>query len=100
MKNENGFTLVEMLVVLLVISILLLITIPNIAEQNAAIKDKGCEGLKNMVQGQVVAYEVEHKKIPTVQDLKDGNYIDDSDLKCPNGKTLTIDAEGKVSETP
>ena len=32
MKNEKGFTLMEMMIVLFVITILLLITIPNIAK--------------------------------------------------------------------
>lgn len=100
MRSENGFTLVEMLVVLLVISILLIITIPNIAEQNKVIKEKGCDGYVDMVQGQVVAYEMEFKQTPTVEDLKSKNYIDDTDLVCPNGKSITIDSEGKVSTTP
>lgn len=33
MKNEKGFTLIEMMIVLLVISILVIITIPNVGEK-------------------------------------------------------------------
>lgn len=95
MRNEQGFTLVEMLVVLLVISILLLITIPNIAAHNQNIQKKGCEGLADMVQGQVVAYEMEYKATPTIQDLIDKEYLPEAPI-CPNGNTLTIDTEGKV----
>jgi len=97
MRNEYGFTLVEMLVVLLVISILLLITIPNIAAHNKNIQEKGCEGLKDMVQGQVVAFEMEFQTTPTIQDLIDNEYLPEAP-KCPNGNTLTIDSEGKVQE--
>lgn len=32
--NERGFTLIEMLIVLMVISVLLLIAIPNVTEKN------------------------------------------------------------------
>lgn len=42
MKNEKGFTLVEMLVVLLIISILILVTIPNVSKHFATIDEKGC----------------------------------------------------------
>ncbi len=58
--NDKGFTLLEMLIVMLVISILLLITIPNITRHHQAIQAKGCEGLKSMVSTQVMAYELEH----------------------------------------
>ncbi|MER2153220.1 MAG: prepilin-type N-terminal cleavage/methylation domain-containing protein [Solibacillus sp.] len=43
MKNEKGFTLVEMLVVLLIISILILVTIPNVSKHFASIDEKGCD---------------------------------------------------------
>lgn len=45
MKNEKGFTLIEMLIVLLVITVLLLITIPNVTKHNSSIQEKGCDGL-------------------------------------------------------
>ena len=57
--NERGFTLIEMLVVLLVISIVLLVAIPNISKHSKTINEKGCEALKQMVQGQVEAYFIE-----------------------------------------
>ncbi|WP_152908487.1 prepilin-type N-terminal cleavage/methylation domain-containing protein, partial [Geobacillus stearothermophilus] len=41
--NQKGFTLIEMLIVLMVISVLLLIAIPNIAKHNSMINEKGCE---------------------------------------------------------
>ena len=34
MKNEKGFTLVEMMIVMLVISVLLIVTIPNVSVKN------------------------------------------------------------------
>ena len=50
-KNDKGFTLIEMLIVLFVISILMIITIPNITKNQSAIKSKGCEAFVKMVQG-------------------------------------------------
>lgn len=41
-KQEAGFTLIEMLIVLLIISILILISIPNVSKHFATIDEKGC----------------------------------------------------------
>ena len=94
--NEKGFTLIEMLIVLMVISVLLLVAIPNITKHNGMINDKGCEALVNTVQAQVKAYEMEHNKIPTIQELLDGGYIKLD--KCPNVRANQINENGDVSE--
>ena len=61
-KNQKGFTLIEMMIVLLVISVLLVITVPNVTKNNSSINEKGCEAFVNMVQGQVQAYELDDNK--------------------------------------
>ncbi|MED4453505.1 competence type IV pilus major pilin ComGC [Metabacillus fastidiosus] len=96
MKNEKGFTLIEMLVVLFVITILLLMTIPNVTKHNKNIQTKGCNGLVNMVQAQVSAFQMDHNKLPTINDLVTNKYLKD-DPACPNGEKLTVDSEGKVT---
>lgn len=97
MRSEKGFTLIEMLIVLLVISVLLLITIPNITKHHGNIQEKGCEGLKNTVQAQTTAYQIEEKAIPSLEELQTAGYLVDKPV-CPNGTELTIDATGKVIE--
>ncbi|MFD2213980.1 competence type IV pilus major pilin ComGC [Metabacillus endolithicus] len=97
MKNEKGFTLIEMLIVLLVITVLLLITIPNVTKHNSSIQEKGCEGLINMVQAQVTSYQIDHKKIPTLGELETGGYLRSTPV-CPNGNTVVIAADGVVSD--
>ncbi|MEK5441848.1 competence type IV pilus major pilin ComGC [Fredinandcohnia sp. FSL W7-1320] len=98
LKNQKGFTLVEMLIVLLVVSILLLITVPNVTKHNSVIKDKGCDALVKMVEAQVQAYELENDKPPTEQDLTDDKYLKNGIPACPNGDTITIDGNGKVTQ--
>jgi competence protein ComGC len=39
LKEESGFTLIEMMVVLLIISVLMVITIPNVAKHNSTINE-------------------------------------------------------------
>ena len=96
MKNEKGFTLVEMMIVMLVISVLLIVTIPNVAKHNANINDKGCQAFVKMVQAQVQSYQLKNNKIPTLDELKTDDYI--KDTGCPNGtKEVEIDSEGTVT---
>ena len=61
-KNQKGFTLIEMMIVLLVISVLLVITVPNVTKNNSSINEKGCDAFVKMVQGQVQAYELDDNK--------------------------------------
>jgi competence protein ComGC len=94
-KNQDGFTLIEMMIVLLVISVLLVITIPNVTKNNSSINEKGCEAYVKMVQGQVQSYQIENHKVPTIQQLVDEKYIDNG--QCPSGEAVIISAEGEVS---
>lgn len=99
LKQEKGFTLVEMMIVLLVITVILLVALPNVTKHSSSINQKGCKALVQMVQGQVQAYEMEYKTTPTLSDLKEKKYLHESDLSCPNGAEITIDSEGNVSES-
>lgn len=96
MKNEKGFTLVEMLVVLLIISILILVTIPNVSKHFASIDEKGCDAYILMLQGQVEAYKLNHNEYPaSVSDLIEEDYIVEEDLRCPDNTEIKI-VDGKV----
>ncbi|CDQ17984.1 competence protein ComGC [Halobacillus karajensis] len=88
-KNEKGFTLIEMLIVLLVISILLIITIPNMSKNSTSVRAKGCEALIKTTEAQVEAYFIDHKVYPDdLSILVEEDYI--SQEKCPNGKSLVL----------
>ncbi|WP_205685498.1 competence type IV pilus major pilin ComGC [Bacillus salacetis] len=98
LKNQKGFTLIEMMIVLLVISVLLFITIPNVTKQGSSINSKGCKAFKNMVEGQVEAYRMEEKTIPEdLQELADAGYLNEEYKQCPDGRALAIDSEGAVT---
>ncbi|MCM3729776.1 prepilin-type N-terminal cleavage/methylation domain-containing protein [Neobacillus cucumis] len=95
-KTEKGFTLIEMMIVMLIISVLLMITIPNVAKHNSNINNKGCEAYVKMVQAQVQSYQMEKNKIPTLGELQTAGYL--RDVKgCPNGQEVAIDSEGNVT---
>ncbi|MCJ8006821.1 competence type IV pilus major pilin ComGC [Lederbergia wuyishanensis] len=96
-ENEKGFTLIEMMIVLLVITIILLVALPNVTKHSSSINEKGCEALVHMVQGQVQAYYMDKKEYPaTLEDLKNDYINEDFEFICPNGVAISIDENGNV----
>ncbi|HEM4284951.1 TPA: prepilin-type N-terminal cleavage/methylation domain-containing protein [Streptococcus suis] len=73
--KKKAFTLVEMLVVLGIISLLLLIFVPNLSQQKDAIQQKGNAAVVKVVESQMELYELEHDKEATVADLQADGYI-------------------------
>ena len=97
LKNERGFTLIEMLVVMLIISVLLILIIPNLTSQTDSVNDKGCDALKSVVQAQADAYYLEEGEYATIQQLIDDNYLEDENqAECGNNRSLSINTDGKV----
>ncbi|CYU95775.1 TPA: prepilin-type N-terminal cleavage/methylation domain-containing protein [Streptococcus suis] len=75
--KKKAFTLVEMLVVLGIISLLLLIFVPNLSQQKDAIQEKGNAAVVKVVESQMELYELEHDEEATVADLQAKGYITD-----------------------
>ncbi|MCP3025698.1 competence type IV pilus major pilin ComGC [Halobacillus sp. A5] len=97
--NQKGFTLIEMLIVLLIISVLLIVTIPNLTENTESIRNKGCEALVLNTSAQVESYYIEYDEFPvSLEELVDENYI--TQTQCPNGDELTYDSESGHVGTP
>ncbi|PSL41167.1 competence protein ComGC [Planomicrobium soli] len=49
LKNQRGFTLIEMLIVMLIITVLIAIAIPNVSKQTTAVDAKGCKAFVHMI---------------------------------------------------
>lgn len=95
--NQNGFSLIEMMIVLLIISVLILIAIPNVTKHSQKIDEKGCDAYISMVQGQVEAYKMDKHHYPNdLSILADDHYFEETP-QCPDGTGLTI-ANGKVNK--
>ncbi|WP_024413201.1 competence type IV pilus major pilin ComGC [Streptococcus suis] len=77
----RAFTLVEMLVVLGIISLLLLLFVPNLSQQKDAIQKKGDAAVVKVVESQMELYELEHDKEATVEDLQQAGYITEKQAK-------------------
>ncbi len=90
-EKRNGFTILEMMVVMLVIAILLLITLPNIQQKEKIIRAKGCEALIEIVNSQIMLYEIDEEQTPTsVNQLISKGYLKDGQDKCPDGSRISI----------
>ncbi len=51
MKKCKGFTLLEMIVVVMIISILFLLTVPNVSKIMNSVESVGCDALLKVVDG-------------------------------------------------
>ena len=89
---------IEMMIVLLIISILLLVAIPNMVQNSNVAQSKGCEATMDLVQAQVGTYKVETGDYPSsLTDLVDDDYVDSVD--CPDGTSLSYESEtGNVEQ--
>lgn len=86
-----------MLVVLVIISVLIILIIPNLSGKTKEVHNKGCKALESLVQAQADSYHLDTGTVvDSLNTLVTNNYIEESQKTCPNNKTLTI-AAGKVS---
>lgn len=98
-KTTQGFTLVEMAVVLFIISLLILIVIPNVGKQRGRAVSINNSALQTELNSQVELYKDEHNlsnsSSITLSDLKKGGYLSNAQIKQIQKEGLQI---GKTDE--
>lgn len=77
MKEDDGFTLVEMAIVILIIAALLLIIIPNIGKVTENVGDTADDAIVKTVETQMVLYEIDTGNSGSASDLLAAGYITD-----------------------
>lgn len=77
LKDDRGFTLVEMVIVLFIISILSLIFIPNITNTKTGVENDGKKALTTVIQTQADLYEYKTNKKASLELLSSEGYITD-----------------------
>ncbi|MFC2948183.1 competence type IV pilus major pilin ComGC [Virgibacillus sediminis] len=89
LKNNKGFTLIEMLIVLTIISVLIILIVPNLTTKSDNIHGTGCEALVSVVESQVALYHLEKGSYPADLDaLAQDDYITHDQKTCSNGEDL------------
>lgn len=80
-KSVKGFTLIEMLVVLVIITALVLIFIPNLLQQSDKAKGQSDKAFQQVVDNQIVLYQNDHPghKPTKWEDLS--GYLSDKQIK-------------------
>lgn len=95
--NSQGFTLLEMMIVLSIIALVFLLTLPNIQQKEKIIREQGCHALVEVINTQAILYEVENLVPPdSMSDLISKGYIKESQRRCPNGDQIEI-SHGQAS---
>lgn len=98
-KNNKGFTLIEMLIVLMIISVLIILIVPNLSGKSKEVNKKGCDALVTVVQAQTDAYYLDKSSYPaSLEALEKAGYITKDQKTCPNGKSLELVEDGKVKK--
>ena len=97
MKNKEAFTLMEMVLVLFIISVLMLMIIPNVAKTKTSVEKKGTDALAVVVQTQADMYELDTgTEAASFTVLEDDGYLSANQLTQATAK-LTI-TSGNVSK--
>ena len=78
----KAFTLVEMLVVLLIISVLLLLFVPNLTEQKDTVNDEGKAAVVKVVESQAELYSLDKNEEASLSKLQDDGRITEEQAKA------------------
>lgn len=96
LRNNKGFTLVELVIVLVILGILALLVIPNIGGFQDTAEQRTCVSSQRTIESAAAAYYAENNSWPTLGELEDAGLVESTN--CPGDGTLSIDtATGSVS---
>ena len=87
LRNVESFTLIEMLIVLLVISALVLLFIPNISRYRDHVNREGKQAVMQLVDAQKELYSLQNNgQVPTIAELLKEGYIKQEHADAYNRK--------------
>jgi len=93
-KKRRGFTLIEIMIVVLIIAVLLAIAIPNFMKARDTSRAKACVANLRQIDTAKMQWAMDNKKVgtdvPVEADLTP-TYIKNT-LSCPSGGSYTINA--------
>jgi len=98
-RNEKGFTLIELMVVVLIIGILVAVAIPVFGSAAANARDKACTANIRTIAGAVAQYNAEYNTVTaTIAQLVGASFLKSAPTDPhPAGGGYAIDGAGVVS---
>lgn len=88
MKNK-GFTLLEMVVVVMIMAVLFLLTIPNVSKVMDTVDKKACDSLCKVVDSASIQYRLEYGEMPnSLTDLVSAGLLEENQTTCSNGESI------------
>ena len=88
---KKGFTLLEMVVVVIIISVLFLLTVPNVSRVIDSVDNKACSAMTKVVDSAIAQFKLDYGTMPnSMADLVNGGYLNENQTTCSNGKNLVI----------
>jgi len=101
---RQGFTLVEMTIVLFIISLLILIILPNLNNQRQRANQIHGNAMTTVVQGQVTAYlddhpakDAQHPHV-TYELLKTGKYLTAQQVERAEQERIRIEGDQAIAQ--
>lgn len=89
-RNQKGFTLIELMVVILIIGILVAIAVPLYTKSQARAQESACKANLRTLMGSIAQYAAENGKNPDSLDQLVPDYLK-SLPRCPAGGNYTYD---------
>jgi competence protein ComGC len=89
---RKGFTMLEMILVIAVLSTLLILTVPNIQKVIAIVNRKGCDAQLKIVDTAILEYTIALGTRPqSIADLISEGLLSDKQKYCQNNDEIILD---------
>lgn len=95
--QDQGFTLVELMVVVLILGILIAVALPIFNESKASAQRSTCWSNQRTIEGACQSYSASYGSIPPNLAAMVPRYLRDAPTCPSSGVEYTIDASGTVS---
>ncbi|MEG2329554.1 competence type IV pilus major pilin ComGC [Anaerorhabdus sp.] len=80
---KKGFTLLEMIIVVSVLSILFLLAVPNIQKVMGIVEKKGCNAMLIVVDSAILQFRLDYDEYPNdVSDLINAGLMNEEQIQC------------------
>lgn len=98
LKQSKAFTLLEMTIVVIIISVIFLLTVPSIQKTLTVVNNKGCKAIEKVADAAILEYKMEYNEYPSsVSDLVSAGLLSEEQLTCDGSKSLVIiDGEASI----